>query len=122
MPNGGPALEQIRQWLIATMSMRGLNVLVGKYIGPLLQHIGLANVKFGELSIPIGNYGGRLGVMAETHYDSLLQSFRPVIIGRGLTDGPTFDVVLRTAHDEIARGRFISPYHLAYGQRPFSPR
>jgi len=117
VPDGGPALEQLRQWMITVTSLRGLNVLIGQDTGMLLQQAGLAQIQYHMLPIPIGTYGGHLGQMAEANYMALLQGLRPVMIARKLTDDATFDHVMQVASNELLYGRYLSPYYLAFGQR-----
>ncbi|MGO8950535.1 MAG: class I SAM-dependent methyltransferase [Ktedonobacterales bacterium] len=117
VPSNTPALAQLHAWMRAATQMRGLDITIGSRIGDLLSRAGLRQVVYQELPIPIGPYGGRLGTMAETQYDALFQTFRPILVARGMTDAQTFDSVMRGAHREIAAYRFTSPYYLAYGQR-----
>jgi ubiquinone/menaquinone biosynthesis C-methylase UbiE len=117
VPSNTPALSQLHAWMRAATQMRGLDITIGTRIGDLLRQAGLQRVIYRELPIPIGAYAGRLGTMAETQYDALFQTFRPILVARGMTDGETFDRVMQGAHAEIAANRFISPYYAAYGQR-----
>ncbi len=117
VPSDTPALAQLRAWMRGATQMRGLDITIGEQIGELLRQAGIQRVVYQELPIPIGKYGGRLGAMAETQYDALLQTFGPILIARGITDELTFSRVMTEAHHEIATHRFISPYYIAYGQR-----
>lgn len=117
VPSETPGLSQLHAWMRAATQMRGLDITIGNRIGDLLWQAGLQHVVHQELPIPIGQYGGRLGAMAETQYDALFQTFRPILVARGMTDAATFDRVMSEAHHEIATHRFISPYYVAYGQR-----
>lgn len=117
VPSDTPALAQLRAWMRGATQMRGLDITIGERIGELLRQAGLQRVAYQQLPIPIGQYGGRLGAMAETQYDALLQSFGPILIARGVTDELTFSRVMTESHHEIAAHRFISPYYIAYGQR-----
>jgi len=117
VPSDTPALGQLHAWMRGATQMRGLDITISGRIGDLLRQAGLQQVTYQELPIPIGQHGGRLGLMAETQYDALFQTFRPPLVARGITDDVTFDRVMREAHHEIATHRFISPYFIAYGQR-----
>ncbi len=117
VPSNTPALQQLHSWMRGATQMRGLDITIGERIGDLLSQAGLRNMTYRDISIPIGQYGGRLGGMAETQYDALFQTFRPILVSRGMTDATTFNTVMSQAHQDIATNRFVSPYYLAYGQR-----
>jgi ubiquinone/menaquinone biosynthesis C-methylase UbiE len=119
-PDGGPALRALCEWLVAACDRRGLDAVVGPKIGGMLQVAGLQVVQYREVDLPIGHYGGRLGALSETNLISFLGSLRGLILSYGLTDDQQFDAALATARQEIARGRFIWPYFVAYGQRPLA--
>lgn len=117
VPSTTPALRQLYDWMRGATQLRGLDITISSRIGDLLRQAGLQQVVYKDLPLPIGQYGGRLGVMAETQYDALFQNFRPILVARGITTEATFNEVMRAAHDEIAHNRFVSPYYIAYGQR-----
>ncbi len=117
-PNGGPALQALCEWLVVACDKRGLDALVGPKIGGMLQAAGLQTVSYKEADLPLGRFGGRLGVLAETNLISFLSSLRGLILSYELTTGPQFDAALTEARREIAHGRFVWPYFVALGQRP----
>jgi ubiquinone/menaquinone biosynthesis C-methylase UbiE len=119
-PDGGPALRALCEWLVVASDKRGLDALVGPKIGGMLQDAGLQAVKYREVDVPIGRYGGRLGALSETNLIAFLTSIRGLVLSYELTDAQQFDAALATARQEIARGRFIWPYFVAYGQRPLT--
>lgn len=114
----GPALHQLHDWMVQATRMRGLDVTIGPRIGDLLREAGLQHITYHDLPIPIGAYGGRLGVMAETQYDALFSGFRPILVARGMTDDAGFASIMQGAHAEIAQSQLTSPYYIAFGQRP----
>jgi ubiquinone/menaquinone biosynthesis C-methylase UbiE len=119
-PDGGPALRALCEWLVVACDKRGLDALVGPKIGGMLEDAGLRTVKYREVDVPIGRYGGRLGALSETNLIAFLTSIRGLVLSYELTDAQQFDAALATARQEIARGRFIWPYFVACGQRPLT--
>jgi ubiquinone/menaquinone biosynthesis C-methylase UbiE len=117
VPGGGPALAKLRGWMVEATRRRGIDLLLVEHIADLLQQVGLASVNGQTLNIPIGRYGGRIGVMAETNYVSLLTSLRALMLAQNLTDAATFDETLRAATAELTLGKYVSPYFVAWGQR-----
>lgn len=118
VPSGGPALAQLMEWLVVACDRRGLDALVGPKIGGLLTNVGLVAVRYHEVPLPVGSYGGHLGRMTETNLISFLTSIRGLVLSYGLTDGLHFDSALAAARDEIAQGRYVWPYFVTYGQKP----
>lgn len=117
VPDGGPALSALSGWLVEVCVRRELDPQVGPKIGDLVRGAGLRATHFREMRIPVGRWGGRLGVMSETNLISFLTSIRALALAYGITNAQTFDDALSAARFEIQRGRFIWPYYVAYGQR-----
>jgi ubiquinone/menaquinone biosynthesis C-methylase UbiE len=119
-PNVGPALQALWNWLVVACDRRGLDAQVGPKIGDMLKAAGLQSVSYQEVDLPIGRYGGRLGTLSETNLISFLTSVRGLVLSYELTTAEQFDAAMAAARKEIARGRFIWPYFVAYGQRPLA--
>jgi ubiquinone/menaquinone biosynthesis C-methylase UbiE len=117
-PGGGPALQALSTWLVRACEKRGLDAVVGPRIGEMLQAAGLEAVRYQEADLPIGLYGGRLGTLTETNLISFYTSIRGLVLMYELTTGEQFDAALAEARREIAQGRWIWPYFVAFGQRP----
>ena len=117
-PDGGQALRALSQWLVTACDKRGLDAVVGPKIGGMLQAAGLQGVSYREADLPIGRFGGRLGVLTETNLISFFTSIRGLVLSYELTTAQQYDAALAEARKEVARGRFIWPYFVAVGQRP----
>jgi len=117
-PGGGPALQALSTWLVQACEKRGLDAVVGPRIGEMLQAAGLQNVRYQEADLPIGRYGDRLGTLTETNLISFYTSIRGLVLMYELTTGEQFAAALAEARREIAQGRWIWPYFVAFGQRP----
>ncbi len=116
---GGPAMNQLREWLIAVSSRRGVDTTITPHIGDFLRQAGAQNVTTRDLPLPLGRLGGHLGLMVETDYYSLHLGIRGIIIAQGIATEEAYDGAMNAARLEIARNRYIWPYFLAYGQRLF---
>jgi ubiquinone/menaquinone biosynthesis C-methylase UbiE len=117
-PGGGPALQALSTWLVQVCEKRRLDAVVGPRIGEMLQTAGLQNVRYQEADLPIGRYGDRLGTLTETNLISFYTSIRGLVLMYELVTGEQFDATLAVARQEIAQGRWIWPYFVAFGQRP----
>lgn len=118
--SGGPAMNQLREWLVGVGLPRGVDIRTTHQIGQYLEAAGAREIAYRELNVQLGKAGGRVGQMMETNYFSLHDGIRGVAIAQGLTTPEQFDATLQQAKAEIATGRYVWPYYLAYGQRPTS--
>ncbi|HLJ82281.1 MAG TPA: hypothetical protein VKT52_12390, partial [Ktedonobacterales bacterium] len=90
----------------------------GPKVGGLLSGAGLNAVRYHEVPLPVGAYGGRLGRMSETNLISFLTSIRGLVLSYNLTDATHFDAAMADARNEIAQGRYVWPYFVTFGQKP----
>jgi ubiquinone/menaquinone biosynthesis C-methylase UbiE len=116
--SGGPAMNQLREWLVGVGLPRGVDIRTTHQISQYLQASGARNIEYRELNVQMGKGGGRVGMMMETNYFSLHAGIRGVALAQGLTTPEIFDATIQRAQQEIATGRYVWPYYLAYGQRP----
>ncbi len=118
--HGGPAMNQLHDWLVSVGLPRGVNITITYQIADFLRMAGAQNVVSRELPMPLGKWGGRSGSMMETNYFALNQSIEARLLEMGATTAPEFAAVMQAARREVDGGRYIWPYFLAYGQRPFA--
>lgn len=117
VPGGGPGLTTLGRWMGELTQRRGIDMRISPQVGAALQAAGLRGVAQHNCDLPIGRYGGRIGQMAEANYLSLLTSMSSLMVPQGITTAQAFDEAMRQARAELAHGRFVSPYYIAYGQR-----
>lgn len=115
---GGPAMNQLREWLVGVGLPRGVDIRSTHQIGNYLQAAGAQNIQYRELNVPLGQAGGRVGVMMETNYFSLHGGIRGPVLAQGMTTADIFDATVIRAKAEIAQGLYVWPYYIAFGQRP----
>lgn len=116
---GGPGMNALYEWLVAVGRQRGVNTLITPHIGAFLRNAGAQNVVTHDLPMALGSWGGRAGSMMETNYFALHKGLQAMMLQQQLTTPEEFEAATRAARQEIAQGRYIWPYFLAYGQRPF---
>jgi SAM-dependent methyltransferase len=116
---GGPAIMQLMRWGTQASALRGIDTGYSTRVGALLSASGLANVRSQELDIPLGAYGGRVGVMNGVDLLTAMEALSSLYIEQGITTKPEFERTLQAARAEInsRRYRTISPFYIAYGQR-----
>lgn len=116
---GGPGMNALYQWLVAVGLRRGVNTLITPNIAQFLQNAGAQSVVGTNLPMALGSWGGRAGAMMETNYFALHKGLFAVMEQQGITTAESFDQATQAARQEIAQGRHIWPYFIAYGQRPY---
>lgn len=115
--SGGPALELLADWAIDLCARRGIEFLLARKIGTFLEEARLSRVTFRPVDIPIGPYGGRLGVMAQTDYLSAMGALKSIVAALDITTEQAYAGALHAAQDEIERGRCVWPLYVAFGQK-----
>jgi hypothetical protein len=91
---------------------------VTPHIGTLLRSAGAQHVVERDLPMALGKWGGHAGSLMETNYYALHESIVGRLIATQTTTAGNFEATMQAARREIAQGRHIWPYFLAYGQRP----
>lgn len=115
--HNGPALRQLDSWVGEILARRNLDIRTGSRIGTFLQEAGLQHVTQRAVTIPLGAYGGRIGIMAEQDYFAAIMAMRDLIASVGITDLQTYDQLVTQARQEIQQGQVVWPIYVAYGQR-----
>lgn len=115
---GGPGMNLLYDWLVKVGLRRGVNTLITPHIADFLQGAGAQSVVGTNLPMALGNWGGRAGTMMETNYFALHKGLIAVMEQQGITTPEAFEQAMQAARQEIAQGRYVWPYFLAYGQRP----
>ncbi|HUY75167.1 MAG TPA: methyltransferase domain-containing protein [Ktedonobacterales bacterium] len=117
---GGPAVDQIMNWVTALLQRRGIDIMDGTRVGGLLQAQGLVNVYSQRVEVPIGVHGGRVGRLMATDILNAMQALRGPLEAQGLTTAAEFDRTFAEARRamESPRVRCVAPFYVAYGQQP----
>lgn len=117
---GGPAVDQVMEWVGAMLQRRGIDIADGSRVGALLQAQRLANVFNRRVEVPIGAHGDRVGKLMATDILNGMQALRGPIESLGLATAAEFDRVYDEASRALASPRVpcVAPFYVAYGQRP----
>lgn len=116
---GGPGMDQIITWTRALLARRGIDFMDGSHVGELIKAQGLANVVSRRVELPLGSHGGRIGNLLAADIFNAIQATGGPLVATGMTTAAEFDGALAEARQasESSRGRAISPFYVAYGQR-----
>ena len=115
--NGGPAMDQIVQWVTQASMRRGINPLVGPRIGEYLTMGGAMNVVTRSVALPVGAYGGRVGRLAETDVMGVLAGVKGLVAMAGIASPEMFEQAVQQARADLDRFQCTLPFYIAYGQR-----
>jgi len=113
----GPAMDQLVQWITSASYRRGIDPLLGPSVGKALQTAGLAQIHTHSVMLPIGKYGGRLGLMAQTDIFSVVKSVKQIVVAHAIASAAAYDTTLAEAHTTINQYKGKLPFYIAYGQR-----
>lgn len=116
--NGGPAMDQIVNWITQASMRRGVNPLVGPRIGEYLRAGGVANVSARTVALPVGAYGGRVGRLAETDVLGVLAGVKGLVAAQGIAAPEAYDQAVQVARADLNRFQCTLPFYIAFGQRP----
>jgi len=116
--NGGPAMDQVVNWITQASLKRGINPLLGPSIGGFLSQAGVPNVSAREIALPVGAYGGRVGRLAETDVFGVLQGVKGLVAAQNLATPEQYDNAVMAAKADLNNYQCALPFYIAYGQRP----
>ncbi len=116
--NGGPAMDKIVEWITVASNKRGVDPLLGPHIGGFLQGAGVANVTAKAITLPVGNYGGRVGKLAETDVFGVVGGVKALVVSQGITTAEAYDEAMAQARADLDRYQCYLPFYIAFGQRP----
>jgi hypothetical protein len=117
--NGGPAITQLMHWGTQAGALRGIDTAYSTQVGVLMQAAGLRDVHTREVDLPLGAYGGRVGMMNGVDLLTAMEALASLYMTQGITTAEEFKRTLQDARAEIDSSRYqtISPFYIAYGQR-----
>jgi ubiquinone/menaquinone biosynthesis C-methylase UbiE len=116
--NGGPAMDMLVQWITEASMRRGVDPLLGPQIVKYYANAGLSQMQTRDISLPVGQYGGRLGNMAAVDVFGVVGGIKQVVVAQGITDTPSYDTAMNQAREDLNRFQCTLPFYLAYGQKP----
>lgn len=121
LEQGGPAVDQLMVWIDTLLARRNISFPNGGKVGELLRAAGAVNVVSNRVTLPFGEYGDRVGKLLMTDFFNGAQSYGGLMEAQGIVSAAEFNRVMAQAHADVQSSRFrcVSPFHIAYGQRPF---
>lgn len=114
-----PHSEQWVQWAQKLASFRGIDMTAGSQIGNFLQQAGFRNVQTIPLEIPLGPWGGRIGVLMMADGMAGARALEtPVVHQAHLATKAEFDAAVAAMENDFATMTGCTqPFYIAYGQK-----
>jgi ubiquinone/menaquinone biosynthesis C-methylase UbiE len=118
--NGGPNVERLMEWIRQLASRRAVDLMDGGRIAYYVQQAGLVNIYSRRVDLPTGQWGQRLGSLVATNFFSVCKGFGGVAVAQGLVTQREWDETVNQAQADLntAAYRCVTPFFIAYGQRP----
>jgi hypothetical protein len=82
-----------------------------------LHTAGLSIAHARTFTMPIGSYGGRLGVMAHTDVLGVLSGVKLLVVSHGIIDAAGYDAMVEQARTELPQHQGHLPFYSVYGQK-----
>lgn len=118
LPNAGPGLQTSMQWAMALAARRGIDPASASQIGEYMRQAGAQQVATRSVALPVGEPGGRLGVMAKADLLAGMTGLRSIVTSMGIISESAFDENARQIEAELSSGHISWPFYIAYGQKP----
>jgi SAM-dependent methyltransferase len=118
LEGGGPAVNQLMTWLVAVLAARNVDFADGGKVGDRMREAGLKHVMVHALSVPCGDWGGRIGKMLAVDWISVLGALGGMMVARGITSDEELNQVFAAAREEMADPAIhcVMPTYIALGQ------
>lgn len=115
---GGKWSDQLTSQVIAVSRLRGIDPSQVPSLAQYMQEAGLINVQARAIAVPLGNWGGRIGMMMSTNIASAAQALKPLVVQQGNLSAEQFEHIIVKAQQEWEMLHTSVPFYIAYGQCP----
>lgn len=80
--NAGPAMQQLTTWGLEWSKKRGIDARVCTNLPLFLEGLSLKNIQRYRIDLPLGKWGGRIGVMTATDMGAYNQALKPMLVSQ----------------------------------------
>ncbi|KAG0364909.1 hypothetical protein BGZ54_007036 [Gamsiella multidivaricata] len=131
----GPISRSFLKMLYETAQNRHVDVLLPQRLDQVLKDVGCENVKMMMVEIPIGPWGGKIGLLWRDVLKAEMEALKPVVLqaelenavargqdiavcGAEMTTSEEWDEMMAQVWAEMDQYHTFSRVYLAYGQKP----
>lgn len=113
----GPYINKLVHFVQVVSAQRGIDLTIGEKLPFIVKDAGLINIHEQQVDIPVGTYGGRIGIMMETDTISGYQKIGQLIVKSGMMTESEMTNMLLQIPNEFDTYHTSHPHVLVYGQR-----
>ncbi|MGH2509425.1 MAG: class I SAM-dependent methyltransferase, partial [Ktedonobacteraceae bacterium] len=117
MQNAGPACVHFQDLIEPISLSMGFDKEVIRHLGDLLQQAGLQAVQMQQISIPVGEWGGRVGSMMKRDLLTVLNTVKSLYCTRGNIVPHEYDDLVQAVATEWEAYHTCCTFYAAYGKR-----
>ena len=131
----GPVSRSVLKMLNETAMNRNVDVLLPQQLDRVLREVGCENVKMIMVEIPIGPWGGKIGLLWRDVLKAEMEALKSVVLqaalenavaagadiavcGAEMTTAEEWEEMMNSVWEEMDQYRTYSQVFLAYGQKP----
>ncbi|KAF9558249.1 hypothetical protein EC968_007202 [Mortierella alpina] len=131
----GPVSRSVLAMLNETAQNRNVDVLLPQRLDQVLKEVGCENVRMMMVEIPIGPWGGKIGMLWRDVLKAEMEAMKPVVLqaqlenavargqdiavcGAEMTTSEEWEEMMAQVWAEMDQYRTYSRVYLAYGQKP----
>ncbi len=117
MQCGGSSHRKLVEWAVEASRRYGIDPRLGTRVGEFLSMMKLENIEVRSVSLPVGQWGGRIGRLMAADMLALYQAMKQRILNLTGISSDAYDYTcLRMQYEwEYYHGKIA--FHIAYGQR-----
>lgn len=114
----GPEMERLARWTHEIALARGCDPMLPEKLAPTFTEAGLTNVVSKVFSIPVGNWGGRVGRAMVQDVLAVLKASRSFVAAHAGISLEEYDRIVALGIQEYDLYRSYSNFYVTYGQCP----
>ncbi len=113
-----PSGQLFNQWSQFIADKHGIDLSAGEHVGTYLKNAGLHNVRFIPLEIPIGPWGGPIGMLLMKNVLAVISAMEvPVVQVAKAATPEQFENVRMAMETEYMEMHTVYPFYIAFGQK-----
>lgn len=113
----GPQTARLATTIEQMKRQSGSDPALPLRLGETLEAAGLQHVVTRTISLPIGQWGGRLGSMMKQDLAALMRSTKPIFIDRVGLAPAEYDLLVHESLQEYEQYHSFTNFYVAYGQK-----
>lgn len=113
----GPASQCLVDWLVMASRMQGIDSIQSTYLEQQLRNAGLEHIIVKQYPIPVGKWGGKLGITMASHVTASVRLLKPLLVSHARVNPYEFEQVLAIAQQEWEHLYTTTSYYAVCGQK-----